>query len=804
MQTIWQDVRYGARMLMRNPGFTFVAVITLALGIGANSAVFSVANALLLNPLPFENLDRLVALREVLPHQGLKATAVSASDLKDWREQTTAFENIAAYRVRDVTLTGAGEPELVRGAFVSSDFFPALEINAIRGRTLLAEEDQTGRDRAAVIGQALWQRRFAGDPNILGATVTLDDRAVTIVGIMPESFDFPFGSELWMPLALTPQQMNQRDARNLQSLARLKSDVTLSEAQAEMAAVAKRLEEQYPQTNANVSAQVIPLADLQGDFTRPLIAVLIAMAGFLLLIACANVANLLFARAAARRKEMAIRASLGASRWQIVRQLMTEGLLLSLMSAAAGLMLALWSVDVIRASLPADIARFMTGWKDISVDSLALAFTLAVAIVTAISFSLAPALQASRADLNETLKESGRSTVARSRARSFLVALEMTLALALLAGAGLMVKGSQRILNIFEGADPESILTMQTPLAESKYKDPRKISEFYRQAVERIKVMPDVREVSAASNTPLNNSPNPSVELIIEGRPPLAPGERQSADLLVISPDYFATIGARLISGRDFNQSDGREASPVAIISEMTARRYFRDEDPVGRRIRRAGADDRWMTIVGVVSDLRQAWFDKELRPALYLPYEQSPRLKMTFLLRTADPISLASSARSAIHSIDRDQPVDDVKTLARLFVDEMSPFRFAASLMMALGAIALMMSAAGVYSLMSYSVAQRRQEIGVRIALGAQSRDVLRLIVGQGVRTAMAGLTTGLLLAVGLSRVMASLLFGVVELEYWVVIGFALLLVAVAFLSSYLPARRAARVDPIAAIRCE
>ncbi|MEW6207031.1 MAG: ABC transporter permease [Acidobacteriota bacterium] len=806
MQTIWQDARYGARMLMRNPGFTLVAVITLALGMGANSAVFSVANALLLNPLPFENLDRLAALREALPNQGLKATAVSAADFKDWREQTTAFQNIAAYRVRDVALTGANEPELVRGAFVSAEFFAALDISPDRGRALLADEDQPGRNQVAVLGYALWQRRFAGDPGILGASVTLDDRAVTIVGIMPESFDFPFGSELWMPLALTPQQMNQRGVRNLQVLAHLNPGVTRAEAQAEMTSVAKRLEQQYPQTNANVSAQVIPLANLEGDFTRPLIAVLIAMAGFLLLIACSNVANLLFARATARRKEMAIRASLGASRWQIVRQLMTEGLLLSLVAAAAGLVLALWSVDVIKASLPPDIARFMMGWKEIAIDSRALVFTLAVAFVTAILFSLAPALQASRSDLNETLKEGGRSSGARTRARSFLVAAEMTLALVLLVGAGLMVKGSWRILDIFEGADAESILTMQTPLSESKYKDPRKISEFYAQAVERLKSMPEAREVSLASNTPLNNSPNPNVELIIEGRPPLAPGERQSADLIVISSGYFTTVGAPLLAGRDFKESDEREANPVAIISEMTSRRYFRDEDPVGRRIRRAGssADDRWITIVGVVSDLRQAWFDREMRPALYLPYQQSPRLKMTFLLRTADPMNLAAAARSQIHSIDRDQPVDDMKTLARLFVDEMSPFRFAASLMLVLGAIALMMSAVGVYSVMSYSVAQRAHEMGIRIALGAQSRDVLRLVVEQAVRTALAGLGVGLLLAFGLSRVMASMLFGVVSLEYSVVIGFALLLVAAAFLSSYLPARRAARVDPIVALRCE
>ncbi len=809
MQTIWQDLRYGARMLLKKPGFTVIAVITLAIGIGANAAIFSVANSLLLRPLPFENLDRLVALRETLPNQGLKATAVSAADFKDWREQNGVFQNIAAYRIRDIAITGSNEPELVRGAFVSADFFSALGMSALRGRTLLTDEDQPGRDQVAVIGHGLWQRRFAADPNILGSTITLNDRAMTVVGIMEKDFDFPFGSELWMPLALTPTQWNQRDARNLQVLAHLNPQVTLAEAQAEMQSIAKRLEQQYPQTNTNLSAQVIPLADLQGDFTRPLVSVLIGMAGFLLLIACANVANLLFARATARRKEMTIRASLGASRSRVIRQLMTESLLLALMAGTAGLMLALWSVDIIKASLPPDIARFLTGWKQITVDGRALLFTLSVAFFTTLLFGLAPALYASRSDLNEMLKEGGRSSTAgsRTRARSFLVALEITLALVLLVGAGLMVKGSWRILDIFKGADPESILTLQTPLAESKYKDPRKISEFYKQAIERMKIMPEVREVSAASNTPLNNSPNPGVELIIEGRPPLTPGERQSADLIVISPGYFSTIGAQMIAGRDFSASDDRETNPVALISEMAARRYFHDEDPVGRRIKRTGSsgDTEWLTIIGLVSDVRQGWFDKEIRPALYLPYLQSPRSKMTFLLRTtADPTSLATTARTAIHSIDRDQPVDDMKTLARLFIDEMSPFRFAASLMLVFGAIALAMAAVGVYGVISYGVAQRTHEIGVRIALGAQSRDVLRLIVGQGIKTALIGLALGVPLAFGLSRVMANLLFGVVSLEYGVLIGFAVMLVAVAFLSSYIPARRAAKVDPIVALRYE
>jgi putative ABC transport system permease protein len=423
---------------------------------------------------------------------------------------------------------------------------------------------------------------------------------------------------------------------------------------------------------------------------------------------------------------------------------------------------------------------------------------------------MAPALQASRPNLNETLKEGYKSSTENSRgrsSRSLLVVLEMSLALILLVGAGLMVKGFWRILDVFQGADPESILTLQTPLPESKFKDRQNVAEFYKQAIERMSALPAALSVSVASNTPLNNRPNPSIELIIEGRPALLPGERQLSDLLVISPNYFSTIGARLLAGRDFSETDGREAQQVAIISELASRLYWPNEDPVGRRIRIGGsnANAQWITIVGIVSDVKQSWFDKEIRPQLYLHYLQAPQPTMTFLVRTSnDPMSLAAAARSQINAVDKDQPVDDVKTLARLFADEASPFRFAAVLMLVFGAIALVLSATGVYSVMSYSVTQRTHEIGIRLALGAQSRDVLRLIVGQGVKTAALGLAIGLPLAFGLSRVMASLLFGVVSLEYPILIGFASLLAGVAFLSSYLPARRAMKVDPIVALRYE
>ena len=806
---MFADFKYALRMLIKAPAFTAIAVLTLALGIGANSAIFSVVNPLLLKPLPFDQLNRLVVLRESLPNQGLDEAGVSPADLNDWRAQSTAFKELAAYRIRDIVITGKGEPELLRGCFVSADFFPALQTNSLKGRALRSDEDQPGRDQVAVLGYGLWQRRFGGDSSVLGATVTLDNRAVTVVGIMPPDFDFPYDTELWMPLALTPQEMSERSKRNLQVLGRPKGGVTVAQVQAQMLAIAKRIERQHPQTNTGVNVQVVRLRDQQADFTRPLLSIPIVMAGFLLLIACANVANLLLARATTRQKEIAIRAALGAGRWRVIRQLMTESFLLSCLAGTTGLLVAIWAVDLIRASLPPDVARFIAGWKDIGIDGRVLVFTFGVAFLTTLVFSLLPALQASRLDLNDVLKEGGRSgeRAQGRQVRNFLVIVEMALALVLLVGAGLMITGFWRVLDVFRGADPASILTMQTLLPESRYKDLPRVAEFYQQAIGRMETLSGVKSVSVASNTPLNNSPNPTIEITIEGRPPLPPGEKQLSDLVVVSPNYFTTIGARLLKGRDFDKRDGREAPAVAIISELTARRYWPNEDPLGRRFQRDSSDVNapWLTIVGIVSDVKQSWFDREIRPQVYLPYLQTQQRRMTFLLGTStDPMSLIAAVRSQILAVDRDQPVEDVKTLARLFVDEASPFRFAAVLMLAFGAVALVLSAVGVYGVMSYSVLRRTREIGVRMALGAQRPDVLRLIVGQGIKTTALGLTIGLPLAWGISRLMASMLFGVVLLEYSILVGLVSLLAVVAFLSSYFPARRAMNVDPMVALRYE
>jgi putative ABC transport system permease protein len=626
---------------------------------------------------------------------------------------------------------------------------------------------------------------------------------------MPAQFDFPFGTDLWQPLALTPQQKNVRSLRNLYSIAKLKSEATLEQVQAEMHTLAKRIEQQYPETNKGLSVEVIRLADQQAAFTKPMLSILMGMSGLLLLVACANVGNLLLARATARRKEIAIRTSLSASRWRVVRQLLTESLILSLLAGSVGLLLAFWSIDLIRYSVPSDIAKFLAGWSELHLDFRVLLFTFGVAFLATLLFGLAPALQVTRLDLNEVLKEGGRGAAGNiqgRRLRNILVASEISLALVLLIGAGLMVNGFWKILNAYQAGHPNSVLTMRTPLPEFAYSDSQKQAQFYKQATERLELLPDVQSVTVASNTPLNNSPNPAAEFIIEGRPPLQSGERQISDVVSIGSSYFNMVGAKLHSGRDFSVSDNIDAPRVAIISELMARRYWRNDNPVGKRIQFTNAEgSQWITIVGVASDLKQSWFDAETRPQIFLPYLQAPRARMLFLLRTSvSPNDLIASARAKIFEVDPNQPVDEVKNLAQLYIDESSPLRFAAVLMLVFGVLALILAAVGLYGVMSYSVAQRTREIGIRSVFGAGKNDLLRLILGQGMKTTFLGLAVGLPLAFALSRLMVGSLFGVVALDYPVFTAFVLLLTLIAFFSIYFPARRATKIDPVSALHYE
>ncbi len=809
MDTFFNDLRFSLRLMMKSRAFTLTAALALALGIGANTAIFSTIDALILRPFTFPELDRLVKLTESVTYENYQPDTVAPADYLDVKRENTVFEHVTAYHWWSANLTGTGEPERVQGFRVASNFFSTLGVEAAIGRTFTLEEDQPGQGDAIVISHALWQRHFAADPAIVGKTVSINSATVTIVGVMPKGFDFPKPAELWAPMPLTNEFIGNRAEQYLFTTARLKHGVSINEAQAEMNAIAARLAEQYPKTNTNRKVSLMLLRNnASGEFTPIFLLTLMGAVGFVLMIACVNVANMQLARATARHKEMSIRAAMGASRSRIIRQLLTENILLSLLGGTAGILIALWMLNSIKSSIPPDITRYIQGWEQMSINAEVLGFTFAISAGAGILFGLAPALQMSKTDLNEDLKEGGRGAStggARRRLRSLFVIAEVALALVLMVGAGLMVKGFARLIdNQKKGFDAENILSMRVSLTQSRYPESLKVADFYKQVTERLATMPGVVSASAVSYVPGGGNWN-TVDFLIEGRAAPAPGEAQSASFQVISPDYFQTMRIPLISGRYFAASDGADSQRVAMIGAEFARRYFADEDPVGRRIKVGSEGNHWANIIGVAGDVKRFMFDRGMTPTIFFPHSQSPQRSMSFVLRTAgDPESLSLAARSQVHSIDADQPVYEIKTVEQVIREQYSGVRLAAMLMAVFGLIALILSAVGVYAVMAYSVSQRTHEIGVRMALGASCSDVMRMVVGNALRLAGAGLAIGLPAAFALSNLMSSVLFGMVALDATTFLAFTALLVAVSLLASYIPARKAARIDPMIALRYE
>ena len=814
VETLWQDMRYGVRMLLKHPGFTFIAVLTLALGIGVNTALFSVVNAVLLRPLPYAEPERLVQVYEANPQKGFDRFGFSLANFVDHRDQQSGFEQMAAYHRWNANLTGAGEPERVQVALVSASFLPLLRVQPLLGRGFLTEEETQGKDDVAVLSYGLWQRRFGGDPGILNKSINLSGYVCTVVGVLPPDFQFPdpFGSnplsaaapkvDLLTPMAYDPKNLGDRGSHFLQVLARLQPGVELAQAQTELRAIASRLEQQYPDRNKGWTVNVFALQDEVVRNVRPALLLLLAAVAFVLLIACANVSNLLLARAAARQKEMAIRLALGAPRARLLRLLLTESLLLALAGGTAGLALAYGAMRAFISFSPANVPRT----DEIRLDGMALLFTFGITLLTSMAFGLLPTLQASKPGVNTTLKEGGRqgNRGGRPRTRGLLVVAEVALSLLLLIGAGLMIRTFISYQRLNPGFRTDNLLTMKLALPFKKYPKPEQQVAFYQQVIERVRALPGVQGVGAVSDLPLVEGG--IFAFIIEGRESASAQDDPDAVWRAINPDYFRTMGMQLRRGREFTEHDQPGAVEVIVINETMAASFWPGEDPIGKRIQIYDSQPMpWREIVGVVNDTKEAGLGVPTRPEIYVPFSQRPRTAMTLIAHTAaGPEQLAGAMRAAVQTVDPEQPVYRVSTMEQFFSAEVAVPRATMFLMGSLAVAALILAAVGIYGVMAHAVAQQTHEIGIRTALGATQRDVLRLVVGQGMTLTLIGVVIGLAGAFALTRLMTSLLFGVSATDPATFTVIALLLTGVALFACYIPARRATKVDPLAALRYE
>jgi putative ABC transport system permease protein len=805
---LWQDLRYGAQMLLKRPGFTAVAVVTLALGVGANTAIFSIVNAVLLRPLPFAEPAALMWFGGWMGND--KAQGITPADFLDYREQCQSFTHIAASVSDGIAMNlsgGGGEPERLKGGYVTANYLDAFGVKPALGRTFAPEEglegvNMEGGDRVVVLSHALWQRRFGADPAIINQTITLDNRNVTVIGVMPQQFSYPPGVEIWLPFRFpaSPQSaFRSRQFPFLRPVARLKPGVTRAQAQAEVETIARRLQSLYPKTNANKSLFLTPLQERLVGNIRLTLLTLLGAVGCVLLIACSNVANLLLARASARGREIAVRSALGASRGRVARQLLTESLTLALLGGLGGMLLAKWGVKLLMALS----ANYLPRADEVRINATVFGFTLAVALLTGLLFGIAPALQSARLDLTEALKEGGRgagSGVRRHRTLNLLVVGEVAMAMVLLIGAGLLINSFIRLQQVNPGFDEKNLLTARIDLP-NPYAQPEKKQQFFEQLQQRIAALPGVEAVGLVTELPLARQ-SADFKFKIEGRPEPLPGQDPNADIRAVNHDYFGAMRIPLLKGRYFTEADVRDNAKVVLISEELARLYFAGENPVGQRILRgAPGTAPYEEIIGVVGDVRHRGLDSVLRQTIYSP---SLRLGFTNLVirTTNDPVSLAAALRREVAAIDPNQPVANIKTMERWVSESVAQPRFRTLLLGLFSGAALLLAMVGIYGVMSYAVSQRVHEMGVRMALGARAGDVLRLVIRQGMKLALAGVAIGLASAFALTRLIKDLLFGVQATDPVTFATIALLLMGVALAACYLPARRATKVDPIVALR--
>jgi putative ABC transport system permease protein len=806
---VWPDIRYGVRTLRNSPGFAITAVATMALGIGVTTAIFSCCDAMLWKPVPLPHLETLVAVVQGDPEDLNHWNSATPADIEDVRRENSTLASLASWQQGLANLAGSGaEPERVSQALVTANFFDVAGVQPVRGRGFQAGEDQPGHEREVILSDGLWRRRYGADPGVLGQSIHLDDENYTVTGVMPASFDFPMATEIWTPMALTPARRTSRVAQSLQSIARLKPGRTVQQAAAEIAGIAANLAKLYPMSNKNRLLMVWPALRFLVDYeTNQYLVMLLGSVLFVLLIACANVANLQFARATGRSREVAVRRALGASRWRIVAQLLTENVLLSLAGAAVGLLLASWGLSMLHAGMPAEVRRYILGWDGMQLDGRALLFTMAAAVASGILAGLSPAWQCSKPNLTDALKEGGRSSStgkSRQRLRNILVAGEVALAVVLLVGASLMVRGFRTQIQTGQAMEPAKLLTLRLALTDSKYHEPHQVAAFYRQVVERIKALPGVRSTAAVTALPYSDHSN-GRDFTIEGRA-VEPGNQPNGMYQVASPEYFETLRVALRAGRFLSESDGEASPKVAVIGERLAKRWWNNESPLGRRIK-LGTDAKapWTTIVGVVADMPHSPYDRAPRRTIYVPLQQAPALWMDIGVRTVgDPLTLAPAVSAAIRSVDPEQPISDMLTMEKSIHNRAIGLNYMAALMGIFGGVALLLSAIGVYGVMAYLVSEQTHQIGLRMALGAPRGSVLQMVFRHGMLTAGAGLAVGLPLAYGFARLMSSLIFGVTTTDATTFVGIPVALIAAAALAIYIPARRAMKIDPIVALRYE
>lgn len=809
MNTFLQDLRFGVRMLMKKPGFTLIAIATLALGVGANTAIFSVVNTVLLRALPYSEADRLVMVWEKSERR--ERNVINLGNFFDWKAQNDVFSDMATFADFRTNLTGQGDPVEIPAQVATDNLFAVLGVKAILGRTFTPDDAREGQDNVVILSYGLWQRQFGGDAQIIGRKIRLNNNENIVIGVLPPDFKWHIrgnsitgqAAELWAPWNIG-EPLKQRRGRFASAVARLKPGVSVTQAKATMDVIAKRLTEQYKEFNTGWGVTVVPLREqFAGELRKPLM-ILMGAVGFVLLIACANVANLLLARAASRQKEIAVRTALGAGRGRILRQLLTESLLLATLGGVAGLVLAWWGTSALARLSPPELGAM----QEIEISGPVLAFTFAVALLTGIIFGLVPALDVSKLNLSDTLKEAGKALTGSSRsqrARNSLVVAEVALALVLLVGAGLLIRSFWQLQSQGTGFNAQNVLTMRVALPNRKYNDDPKRINFFTQALTQLQALPNVEAAGAINFLPFAG-PGAATDFEIAGKPKPLPGQGLVTGVCVADQQFFPAMQIALKRGRLFTEQEVREIRHVVVINEALARKYFPNEDALGQRITIAMKNENVPSeIIGIIADVKHAQLDKEADPMSYWPIAELPYNSMTFVLRTrGEPLSAAATARQVIQALDPQQPVADVRTMEILLGKSIATARFNTLLLTIFACVALLLSAVGIYGVMAYSVTQRTHELGIRLALGAKQSDVLTLVLKQGMRLVGTGVVIGLGAAFGLTRIMTTLLFGVQATDPLTFATIALLLAGIAFVACYIPARRATKVDPMIALRYE